>query len=169
MARKSSSTISLLIYAVGGYLVYENWPAISAWASSMVAAPAAAAAVAPASAGTIVSTAAPVVTPTVSPAPVVQPAQPPVVPTGQAIQPMNPPGDVLPLFPGPGPAQRAPIHFAPASTLMPASAGTVVTLPPAPPVPHLPPAPPVPVTPSKAPVTPAVIRPVYGMPHYRGY
>jgi hypothetical protein len=85
MARKSSSMFNLLLYGVGGYLVYENWPAISAWFGTLVA-PAASASVtiAPASAGTVVSTGTPGPAPSLLPAPV--PAtQPPIVPTGTPI------------------------------------------------------------------------------------
>lgn len=68
MAKGSSGTGSLILYGVAAYLAYSNWPAISAWFSSLsVAAPAPTTATGiPASAGTIVST-GPTPAPTATP------------------------------------------------------------------------------------------------------
>lgn len=76
MARKKSGSFALILYAVGGYLLYENWPAVSAWFGSMVAATPAPAAAVPASAGTVVSTAAPASAAPASAAPVTPPVAP---------------------------------------------------------------------------------------------
>jgi hypothetical protein len=46
MPKKSNSTFGMVLLAVGGYFAYENWPAISAWFSTVVPMPTAGAATA---------------------------------------------------------------------------------------------------------------------------
>ena len=95
MARKKSGSFALILYAVGGYLLYENWPAVSAWFGSMVAATPAPAAAVPASAGTVVSTAAPASAAPASAAPVTSSGGLQVQPTPGTLVPASA-GTVVP-------------------------------------------------------------------------
>lgn len=168
---KKTNWAALAIYGVAGYLVYENWPTVSAWFSSLVSPAAAAApAVVPASAGTVVSTAPAVTVPTAPAGTVVTTPLPAAPPAGTVVStppPAGPPSTdyVLPgrpIFwlppapaPAPTPVQQQPIN------ITPPAGGSLVHI-----IGPFTVAPPAPTTP---PTPPATIRPVYGMPHYRSY
>lgn len=108
----------MAILGIGGYLIYQNWPQISAWFASVATPAAAPAATVPAAAGTVVSASTTAAPSTASPAPVVNaPTQPSVAPgSGNLLLPPYMQVVTVPASDVPG---------APAAAV-PQTAGTVV-------------------------------------------